>query len=136
MGMCFGVRDAIALAMESARHHPLTVLGELVHNDAGLAELRDRGVQFQNHARDVATRDVMITAHGASQRSMEETRAAGLRVIEGTCPLVHQAHQALGALVAEGYFPVIIGQRGHVEVRGMTGDLGEHAAYHGIRASY
>ena len=30
LGMCFGVRDAIALALDAAQHEPLTVLGDLV----------------------------------------------------------------------------------------------------------
>jgi 4-hydroxy-3-methylbut-2-enyl diphosphate reductase IspH len=29
--MCFGVRDAIALAVEQAEAGPLTILGDLVH---------------------------------------------------------------------------------------------------------
>jgi 4-hydroxy-3-methylbut-2-enyl diphosphate reductase len=33
------------------------------------------------------------------------------------------AHRAVQALVRDGYHPVIIGQRGHVEVRGLTEDL-------------
>jgi 4-hydroxy-3-methylbut-2-enyl diphosphate reductase len=44
-------------------------------------------------------------------------------VLEATCPLVHVAHRSLAKLVDEGFHPVIIGQRDHVEVRGMTGDL-------------
>ena len=32
LGMCFGVRDAIAQAKQLAARAPLTVLGELVHN--------------------------------------------------------------------------------------------------------
>jgi 4-hydroxy-3-methylbut-2-enyl diphosphate reductase IspH len=32
LGMCFGVRDAIALAVQHARTAPLTILGDLVHN--------------------------------------------------------------------------------------------------------
>jgi 4-hydroxy-3-methylbut-2-enyl diphosphate reductase len=44
-------------------------------------------------------------------------------VIEATCPLVHVAHRAVHALAREGYHPVIIGKRGHVEVRGLTEDL-------------
>jgi 4-hydroxy-3-methylbut-2-enyl diphosphate reductase len=33
------------------------------------------------------------------------------------------AHRSLTKLVGEGYHPVVIGQREHVEVRGLTGDL-------------
>jgi 4-hydroxy-3-methylbut-2-enyl diphosphate reductase len=65
----------------------------------------------------------MVTAHGASQQSLTRTRARGLNVIEATCPLVQVAHRALARLVAQGAHPVIIGQRDHVEVRGMTEDF-------------
>jgi 4-hydroxy-3-methylbut-2-enyl diphosphate reductase len=44
LGMCFGVRDAIALALEQADAGPLTVLGDLVHNAEVLADLRARGL--------------------------------------------------------------------------------------------
>jgi 4-hydroxy-3-methylbut-2-enyl diphosphate reductase len=44
-------------------------------------------------------------------------------VVEATCPLVHAAHRAVRALVRDGYHPVIVGQRDHVEVRGITDDL-------------
>jgi len=46
LGMCFGVKDAIALAVETAERKPLTILGDLVHNETVLAELRARGIQF------------------------------------------------------------------------------------------
>jgi 4-hydroxy-3-methylbut-2-en-1-yl diphosphate reductase len=65
----------------------------------------------------------MVTAHGASERALARTRALGLEVVEGTCPLVHVAHRAISALLRDGYHPVIIGQRDHVEVRGLTDDL-------------
>jgi 4-hydroxy-3-methylbut-2-enyl diphosphate reductase len=121
--MCFGVRDAITLALREASKQPLTVLGDLVHNETVLARLRSEGIQFQNDAGSVATSRVMITAHGASNRKLAETRQRGLQVIEATCPLVHLAHRSLKMLVEDGYHPVIIGKRDHVEVRGMTEDL-------------
>ena len=46
LGMCFGVRDAIALALKQSQAQPLTVLGELVHNETVLAELRGRGIKI------------------------------------------------------------------------------------------
>ena len=125
LGMCFGVRDAIALARKTAQHEPLTILGDLVHNETVLAELRARGIQIQNDAREVATQAVMITAHGASAKRLSAVRRRGLNVLEATCPLVHVAHQAVTKLVRAGFHPVIIGKRDHVEVRGLTEDLGE-----------
>ncbi len=121
--MCFGVRDAIALALETAKQEPLTILGDLVHNKTVVAELRAKGIRMAQQPADVGTRTVMVTAHGASGRAMSETRGRGLNVLEATCPLVHAALRAVARLVREGYHPVIIGKHDHVEVRGMTEDL-------------
>ena len=125
MGMCFGVRDAIALALEQSRKTPLTILGDLVHNETVLADLRARGIKVTDELSAVATDTVMITAHGASWKRMRGVRDSGLNLLEATCPLVHVAHRAVAKLVDEGFYPVIIGKRGHVEVRGLTEDLPE-----------
>lgn len=123
LGMCFGVRDAIELALRHAEAAPLTILGDLVHNSAVLENLRAKGIAIARDPARVTTRRVMVTAHGASDRTLGDTRALGLEVVEATCPLVSVAHRAVRALVRDGYHPVIIGQRTHVEVRGLTEDL-------------
>jgi 4-hydroxy-3-methylbut-2-enyl diphosphate reductase len=123
LGMCFGVRDAITLALEQAEAGPLTILGDLVHNTTVLGELQAKGIAVAHDAGQVKTHTVMITAHGASERALASTKALGLDVVEATCPLVHVAHRAVSGLVRGGYHPVIIGQRAHVEVRGLTEDL-------------
>ena len=125
LGMCFGVRDAIGLALNQAATEPLTVLGDLVHNETVLAELRARGIKIAQRVAAVDTRNVMITAHGASKAAMGRVRERGLRLMEATCPLVQVAHRAVAKLVRDGYHPVIVGKREHVEVRGMTEDLEE-----------
>lgn len=121
MGMCFGVRDAISLAL--GQPEPITILGDLVHNETVLNHLRSQGVRIEHQVADVSTDTVLITAHGASERRRTELKSQGLNVIEATCPLVHYAHQAVVKLVREGFHPVIIGKRDHIEVRGLTEDL-------------
>jgi 4-hydroxy-3-methylbut-2-enyl diphosphate reductase len=123
LGMCFGVRDAIALALERADAGPLTILGDLVHNPTVLSALEARGVAVAQDVGQVTTPTVMVTAHGTSQRILARTRAVGLSVVEATCPLVDVAHRAVADLARDGYHVVVIGQRDHVEVRGLTGDL-------------
>jgi len=125
LGMCFGVRDAIALAIKQSQTRPLTILGELVHNDTVLSELRAKGIKIAQQVGAVQTQEVMITAHGASEKALNRARERGLTVTEATCPLVHVAHRAIARLVGEGYHPVIIGKRDHVEVRGLTEDLAD-----------
>ncbi len=123
LGMCFGVRDAIDLAKRTAAHSPVTILGQLAHNEHVLNDLRQHGIRFATDPATVATATVMITAHGASDNRMNSVRASGRRVIEATCPLVQQAHRELRMLLLAGFHPVIIGRPDHVEVRGMTEDL-------------
>jgi 4-hydroxy-3-methylbut-2-enyl diphosphate reductase len=123
LGMCFGVRDAIDLALRHVEAAPLTILGDLVHNAAVLEDLRAKGIAIARDPARVTTHRVMVTAHGASERTLANTRALGLEVVEATCPLVQVAHRAVKALVRDGYHPVIIGLRAHVEVRGLTEDL-------------
>lgn len=123
-GVCFGVRDAIAQAKELVREGPLTILGELVHNPVVHEQLREQGVH-QGSLDDVRPKSqrVMITAHGASDRQRQKWHDAGYHVADATCPLVYHAHQQLKRLVESGYFPVVIGKPGHVEVRGLTEDF-------------
>lgn len=124
-GMCFGVRDALKAAHDTARQGPATILGELVHNEV-VNERLDRLGVHRGQLRDLEsaqTKQVIITAHGAADRDREAWRARGFRVTDTTCPLVRKAHTALAMLVSEGYHPVVIGKRDHVEVLGLTGDF-------------
>src|SRR4051795_2212478 len=103
-GLCFGVRDAIAQAETLARQGPLTILGELVHNPLVQERLRNQGIGAGSlDAVEADSPQVMITAHGASNKRRGEWRAAGFTLSDGTCPLVRKAHQQLQRLVAAGY---------------------------------
>src|SRR3954467_8405697 len=97
LGMCFGVRDALALAHEHADAGPLTILGDLVHNPTVLSALEAKGIAVEREVDRVKTSTVMVTAHGASERTLARTRALGLTVVDATCPLVHVAHPARAA---------------------------------------
>lgn len=123
-GLCFGVRDAIAQAERLAEEGPLTVLGELVHNPIVRERLAAGGVRETSLNESAApSRRVMITAHGASDTQRASWQARGYSVADGTCPLVRHAHDQLRKLVGTGFFPVVIGKSGHVEVNGLIGDF-------------
>jgi 4-hydroxy-3-methylbut-2-enyl diphosphate reductase len=125
-GICFGVRDALALAERLAADEPLTILGQLVHNPIARERLEALGVGQGSLDDDpgLATRRVMITAHGSSDAARARWRASGHEVADATCPLVRHAHAQLRRLVEqEGCFPVIIGRHGHIEVLGLAGDF-------------
>ena len=133
-GLCFGVRDAIAQAQELAREAPLTILGELVHNPIVHEQLQRQGVgQGSLDDAHSESRRVLITAHGASDLQRRKWQTAGYDVADATCPLVRHAHEQLKRLVRAGYFPVIIGKPGHVEVRGLAEDFPEAVVIEELR---
>jgi 4-hydroxy-3-methylbut-2-enyl diphosphate reductase len=126
MGWCFGVRDAVKLAMEHPHRDDLTIVGELVHDETVLARLRAAGIRLNSgFDEEVPTSHALVTAHGASRTAIRSLESRGLVVSEATCPLVRRAHDRLAALVAEDRYPVVVGKRSHVEVRGLVGDLTE-----------
>jgi 4-hydroxy-3-methylbut-2-enyl diphosphate reductase len=129
MGTCFGVQDAIDLALEPEFRGKLTVVGQLVHNPQTTERLRENGVRIveRDQVDTIATEAVMITAHGASDATKESLRARGFTVYDATCPLVIRLHKLARFLERQGYFPVIIGEASHVEVRGVIGNLRESA---------
>lgn len=126
MGLCFGVRDALAIAARQPDPSHCTIHGELVHNATVLVQLRSRGFQMTAEAdRDSlpATDDVLVTAHGISNRERQRLESAGKRLIDTTCPLVGRVHRAAQALQADGYHVLVLGRPSHAEVRGIVEDL-------------
>jgi 4-hydroxy-3-methylbut-2-enyl diphosphate reductase len=126
LGMCFGVRDAIDLALGLARRQPVTILGDLVHNPDVVARMDAAGAARARRREDVDTPAVLLTAHGTSDRVKLRLREEGLEVHDATCPLVTRVHLAAKRLVAEGRHLVVIGQPDHVEVRGLVGDFDDY----------
>jgi 4-hydroxy-3-methylbut-2-en-1-yl diphosphate reductase len=123
LGMCFGVKDAVALATDLARRGPITVLGDLVHNPDVVAQLGAAGAARARSPDEVRTRTVLLTAHGTPVHVHQRLARDGYEVHDAVCPLGQRVHVALARLVAEGRHPVVIGQEGHVEVRGLVEDL-------------
>lgn len=133
MGTCFGVQDAIDMALDPAYRDKLTVVGQLVHNPQVTERLLANGVRIveRDQIDTISTEAVMITAHGASDGTKEELRRRGFTVYDATCPLVIRLHKLARFLEREGWFPVIVGKADHVEVKGVVGNLRQSAVvYH------
>ena len=133
MGTCFGVQDAIDMALDPAYRGNLTVVGQLVHNPQVTERLLANGVRIveRDQIDSITTKAVMITAHGASDSTKADLEKRGFTVYDATCPLVIRLHKLARFLEREGWFPVIIGKADHVEVKGVIGNLKASAVvYH------
>lgn len=127
LGTCFGVRDAIEEAMDPQFSGNLTIIGELVHNARVVKQLQENGIKMVKSVDDpIDTPNVMITAHGAARSVHRKASERGFRVFDATCPLVMKVHKNIRKLISEGYFPVVVGKRDHVEVKGIVTDLDDY----------
>jgi 4-hydroxy-3-methylbut-2-enyl diphosphate reductase len=124
--MCFGVRDAITMALDLTQEGPVTILGDLVHNNDVVAEMDAAGAVRARRPEEVKTPVILLTAHGTADRVKLKLVDEGYEVHDAACPLVTRVHLAVRKLVAEGRHPVVIGKAGHVEVVGLVGDLDEY----------
>ena len=104
-GFCYGVREAIDKAKESAAAGKSThTLGQVVHNEGVIHDLQALGVRSVESLDDVDHgAAVVIRAHGVKPEVFERAEARGLEVIDGTCTWVIQEQRQLQELVAEGY---------------------------------
>jgi 4-hydroxy-3-methylbut-2-enyl diphosphate reductase len=127
MGLCFGVRDALKVIDGIDDPDQVTIHGQLVHNEIVQIQLAARGFAIRDEAqRGISlpgTPNVLITAHGISDKERERLESAGKRLIDTTCPLVIRVHLAARALQEQGYHVLVIGRKGHVEVAGIVQDL-------------
>src|SRR6516164_10805 len=110
MGMCFGVRDALGFMDTVPDPEAVTIHGELVHNEAVLTDLKERGFRMTSEAdrRELPrTPLVLITAHGVSDAERRRLENAGKRLLDTTCPLVARAHEAARALQQDGFHVLV-----------------------------
>src|SRR4051794_7268848 len=97
LGMCFGVRDALAAIAGVEQPEQVTIHGELVHNELVLDGLAARGFRMVGERQRTAlplTDTVLITAHGVSAAERRRLLEGGKALVDTTCPLVERAHQA------------------------------------------
>lgn len=116
-GFCFGVRDAIEMARETAQKHgKVYMLGDIVHNERVVEQLEKENVKVVDNLKDVKDAPVLFRAHGTSPVLWDQAREMDLDIVDATCPLVHEIHDEIKKLHDEGRKLLIIGDHGHDEV--------------------
>jgi 4-hydroxy-3-methylbut-2-enyl diphosphate reductase len=127
-GFCAGVDRAIEIVERAIQIHgaPIYVRHEIVHNAYVVEDLRKKGAIFIEQLDEVpAGNTVIFSAHGVSKAVRADAEARGLRVYDATCPLVTKVHVEVAKMRDEGLDIVMIGHKGHPEVEGTMGQVGE-----------
>ena len=124
-GYCFGVRDAVNLAYNSAKeNNNVYMLGTIVHNENVVDDLSRAGTRVVDSLDDIPSdKPVLFRAHGTSAKIWNEAQGKNLNVIDATCPLVTEIHHEIKKLEVEGRKCIIIGDHGHDEVVGIAAQV-------------
>ena len=122
-GFCMGVKRAINVAEETAQKHDgkVTILKEIVHNEAVVERFRQEGVGQAFSVDDVDEGTLIISAHGIAPDVIRKAESRGLNVVDATCPLVARIYEIIEKVVANGYHVIHYGDPHHDETEGVLG---------------
>jgi len=122
-GFCMGVKRAINIAEETAGTvaNPVTILNEIVHNEAVVERFAKRGVGQVTSVDDVSEGTLIISAHGVSPDIKMEAQRKGVEVVDATCPLVTRIYDIILKLIGNGFHVIHYGELNHDETRGIVG---------------
>ena len=117
-GYCFGVRDAVNIAYDSAeKHGDVYMLGSIVHNEKVVNDLKNAGAKIVRSLDDVPKESpILFRAHGTVPKLWDEAKDKRINIIDATCPLVYEIHQEVKKLAKDGRRIIVVGDHGHDEV--------------------
>lgn len=130
-GYCYGVVDAMVLAMQTAKNidlpRPIYILGMIVHNENVTEAFEDEEIITLDGENRLEILDqiekgtVIFTAHGVSPEVRRKAREKGLTCVDATCPDVTRTHDLIDEKSKDGYKIIYIGKKGHPEPEGAVG---------------
>jgi len=122
-GFCFGVRRAVELAEELAESgQPYVMLGPVIHNEAVIRDLEEKGVACVSSVEEVPPGSgVIIRSHGEGRAVYEALEKKGCQIADATCVRVKKIHEIAAEASARGRQVIIIGDPQHPEVKAIAG---------------
>ncbi len=128
-GFCAGVVraiDIVELALQKYPH-PVYVKHQIVHNPYVVSSLEKKGARTVEDVDEIPEgATVVFSAHGSPPEDFQKAEERGLRVIDATCPLVTKVHNEAKRYAREGRRMILVGHRGHQEVKGTMGQTDMH----------
>jgi 4-hydroxy-3-methylbut-2-enyl diphosphate reductase len=126
-GFCAGVVraiDVVELALQNYPH-PVYVKHQIVHNPYVVKSLEDKGARTVEDVEEIPQGStVVFSAHGSPPEDFQKAEERGLNVIDATCPLVTKVHNEALRYSSDGRRLILVGHRGHQEVKGTMGQTG------------
>jgi 4-hydroxy-3-methylbut-2-enyl diphosphate reductase len=125
-GFCAGVVRSIDVVEICLRKYgpPVYVKHQIVHNPHVVADLERKGAITVETVDEIPPGSwVVFSAHGSPPEDFSKAKERGLHVIDAVCPLVTRVHNEAKKYRREGRKVLLVGHRGHQEVRGTMGQV-------------
>ncbi len=127
-GFCFGVKRAIDIALKTAASDKnVYMLGDIVHNEDVVKQISQAGIRKIKKLNRGKNKILLVRAHGAGLATLTRAQNLGYRIVDATCPMVKEIHRIARSKECEGYMIIVIGDKSHDEVLGITGQLKNEA---------
>lgn len=123
-GFCAGVVRAIDLVELALKKYgtPVYVKHQIVHNPHVVLDLEKKGAITVEEVEEIPRGSrVVFSAHGSPPSDFKKAKERDLKVVDATCPLVIKVHNEAKKYSKEGRKLVLVGHRGHQEVKGTMG---------------
>ena len=128
-GFCAGVVRAIDLVEIALERFgaPVYVKHQIVHNLHVVDSLEAKGAITVEDVDEIPEGSkVVFSAHGSPPEDFMKAEARGLEIIDATCPLVTKVHNEAIRYDNEDRRIILVGHRGHQEVKGTMGQRDMH----------
>jgi (E)-4-hydroxy-3-methyl-but-2-enyl pyrophosphate reductase len=127
-GLCFGVKRALKLALDSAKkcHKPVFTMGPIIHNPQAVSMLSKKGITPIKSICGINKGTVIIRSHGIPKREMEFLEQKKIFVVDATCPFVKKAQNIVHNLFKNKENIMIIGDKIHPEVVALLSYAGKN----------
>ena len=125
-GFCAGVVRAIEVVEICLERFgpPVYVKHQIVHNPYVVDDLERKGAITVETIEEVPPGSLVVfSAHGSPPDDFRKAEDRNLRVIDAVCPLVTRVHNEAKKYHREGKKVLLVGHRGHQEVRGTMGQV-------------
>ncbi len=127
-GFCFGVKRALDIAIKTARENKnVVMLGDIVHNEDVVRQISGYGIKKIKSLEHSKGQILIIRAHGEPLRVFNSAKKLNYTIVDATCPMVKEIHKIASGMEKNGYRIIVIGDRKHDEVRGISGQLKKKA---------
>ena len=127
-GFCFGVKRALNIALHTVEHKKnVCMLGDIVHNEDVVRTISEAGIKKIGRLSSGEGKTLLIRAHGASKETFIKAKKAGYTLVDATCLMVKEIHKIAIKKEQQGCKIIVIGDKKHDEVKGITGQLKKQA---------